>query len=62
MPVLYSVKGHWGGGGAGKGRPVVPSGPDFTLYNMSSLLLQIHQVCSASTPEVAHQGKRVSAL
>lgn len=52
MPALYSVKGHRGGGGAGKGRSVVPSGPDFTLYNMSTPLLQIHQDCSASTPEV----------
>lgn len=59
--VFCILKGHWGGGGAGNGRLVVPSGPDFALYSMSTFLLQICQDRSTSLPEVAHQGNRVSA-
>lgn len=50
------MRGHWGGEDAGNGSPVVPSGPDYTLYSMSTPLFQIHRDCSASMPEVAHQG------
>lgn len=40
MPLLYSVKGHWGGGGAGR---LFPLGQT-SLYTACLLLfLQIHQ-------------------